>query len=589
MKKPVLRFILVGALLAVTASLIYGLPHAIAVSPDNKVNADFRTAWVYDSPGGNFTNSQVTGYKWWQTAVGKPPDATGSSITSLSLSLKSSHVFENLNATSLVTKGPPTYEWKFDGIPPGNEPNAWVDSRLSSGSVSAPVTFTPGFDASRSADKTKFSAPGTQTLTIDVTPREAIQGITIFVGVMENQNADLIITSPTSDNNTRLSPDGHTLKVNLTDLQVNVTYTTIVTTQVTPKTSEVTFLPNINVMESNRVTASGSDSGNSISHPVDESDNTIGVWTWQTQSDCVWQWQASLSRWVSFKGIDYGPQGQGTGKSNSLPQPAFNWRFDIGLAIGLLAISPGLYLAGRRFRRQKRSLNLTRVVYPLIISLTGWYIFTSIYNMVHVPNWSQGPDVLVHLPMSTISLAFSYAAIKKVKLEFKWTALSVAGMVLAAYFLVVAIAEFFNPVISKYNLFFSGIWDHTFFPLSFGLLMLCDLNKMPKMFWFILLPMSLAAVGSVRIILTELISGIPAANPNAPSLMFYFGVKNLTQILAIPQDKLMVFLIIFLREELGFILLLPTLSFYYFFKSLGKSISGLIKRHSESSLRSSGP
>jgi hypothetical protein len=477
----------------------------------------------------------------------------------------------------LVTKGPPSYEWSFGDIPEGTGTDTWVDSRQPTGLDSVPVTFTPGFDASRFADKTKFSTPGIQTLTITVTPREPIHGISIYVGVEEDENADLIIISPMCDNNTRLSPDGHTLMVNLTGLNLNVTCTTVVTIKVTPKVSEVTFLPQVNVMESGREVASGSNIGNLISHPVGELRDNVSTWTWRTQDNYMWQWREVISRWISFRGTVYGPAGQNVGEP--APVPAFGWRFDIGLAIGLVAISPALYFTGRRFRRQRRSLNLTWIVYPLIISFTGWYTFTSIYRIIFVPSWNPGPDVLVYiLVWSTIPLAFSYAAIKKVKLEFRWTALSVVGMILALYFLIVAISEFLDPVLSLNDILFTGIWDHTFFPLSFGLLMLCDLNKMPKMFWFILLPMSLGNIGGLR----ALIFG--TQNPNMPSLMFFFGVESPTQILAIPQDKLMVSLILFLREELGFILLIPVLVCYYFFKNLGKSISGFMRKRRQKSL-----
>jgi len=582
MKRLNSGFLLAGFLVLALASITLGLPRsqATAASFSNNVNVNFKTAWVYDSPGDNFIDSQVTGYKWWQSSAQNSPDETKSPITSLSLSLESNHVFENLDAKSLITKGPPIYGWTFGNIPEGNEASAWVDSRLPSGSVSYPVNFTAGFDASRSADKTKFSAPGLQTLTITVTPRESIQAIGIYVGVFEDKNADTLIISPMSDNTTRLSPDGHGLMVNLTGLNLNVTYTTVVTIRVTPKASEVTLIPQVNVMELDKEVTSGSKSGSSIIYPVGELADKVGIWTWQTQSNCLWQWRETLSRWVIFKGTVYGPQGQGTGKSDGGPQPAFSWRIDIGLAIGLVIISPALYFAGRRFRRQRRSLNLTWVVYPLIISFTGWYTLTSIYRIIYVPSWNPGVDVLVYtLTWSTVPLAFSYAALKKVKLEFKWTALSVVGMILSTYFLIVAISEFLTPVLSPSDIFFTGIWDHTYFPLAFGLLMLCDLNKMPKIFWFILLPMSLGNVGALR----ELMGWVHMTNPHAPSLMFYFGVESRAELLALPQDKLMVSLIIFLREWLGFILLIPALFCYFFFKSLWKSISGLIKKHSDSS------
>ncbi len=581
-------FFLAGFLVLATGSLAFFFkPDQVAAADTgvNKVDTVFRTAWVYDSPGDNFTNDQITGYKWWGTGVFNLSDDTKAPITSLSLSLESNQIFENLNTKSLVKKGPPTYEWSFGDIPEGADTNTWVDSRQSSGLNSTPVTFTPGFDASRSVNKTKFSTPDIQIVTITVTPREPIQGISIYVGAMGSKDADSTITSPTSNSTTKLSPDGHSLNVNLTDLSLDVTYTTIVNIQVTPKVSEVTFMPQVNVMESENKVASGSDSGNSISHPVGEPEDKVGTWIWRAQDNCLWQWREVLSRWVTFKGITYSPQGQGTGTKSGGPAPAFGWRFDASLAIVLIVISPALYFAGRRFRKHGKSLDLTKIVYPIIISLTGWYILASIYRIIYVPDWNPGAGVIEYVVIwSTVPVAFSYAVIRKVKLEFKWTVLSAVGMILATYFLVVAISEFFNPTISLHGIFFTGIWDHTYFPLSFGLLMLADLNRMPKVFWLILLPMTLVVVSAISV-LSELLFGIYILppEPNAPNLLFYFGVESRAQLLALPQDRLMSSLILFLREELGFLLLIPALVYYYLFKSLWKSISCLIKRHSKSS------
>jgi hypothetical protein len=51
---------LIIALVLVTGSLIFFIPHrAMADVGVNKLDTVFRTAWVYDSPGDNFTNGQL--------------------------------------------------------------------------------------------------------------------------------------------------------------------------------------------------------------------------------------------------------------------------------------------------------------------------------------------------------------------------------------------------------------------------------------------------------------------------------------------------------------------------------------------------
>jgi hypothetical protein len=416
MKKPASKLILVAFLILAIGSIAYCLAsnQATAASPVNNVNVVFRTAWVYDSPVDNFTNSQVIGHKWWQTNLWNSPDETKAPITALSLSLDSTQSFEDINTQNLIRKGPPTLEWSFGYIPEGTEAGAWVDSGRSSGldsvgSVSIPVTFTPGFDASRSADKTKFSAPGIQTLAITITPQKTIQEFNIYVHVMENENADLVIISPVGDNATRLSSDRHSLNVKLTGLGLNVGHTTIVTIQVTPKASEVTFMPLVNIMESDKNLASGSDIGRSFSHPVGEPGDNVGTWTWYAQNDCLWQWREVRNRWVTFEGMVEGPLGRGAGTYIG-PAPVLGWRFDSGLAIGLVAIFPAIYFAGRGFRRKGKILNITRVVYPLVILIFGWYTLASIYRIISVPGVNPGDASLlpwIVLLFATPTVAFS--------------------------------------------------------------------------------------------------------------------------------------------------------------------------------------
>ena len=67
----------------------------------------------------------------------------------------------------------------------------------------SPVTFTPGFNASRTADQTTFTTNGTQILTVSVTPKEPLlpEGIDIGVNLPENQYVNATIESVTA-------PDG---------------------------------------------------------------------------------------------------------------------------------------------------------------------------------------------------------------------------------------------------------------------------------------------------------------------------------------------------------------------------------------------
>ncbi|MFQ5878963.1 MAG: hypothetical protein ACE5IZ_02155 [Dehalococcoidia bacterium] len=160
----------------------------------------------------------------------------------------------------------------------------------------SPVTFTPGFDASRSVDVTQFSGPDTQTLTITVTPRQVMERLGINVAAPENDLVNAVITSPTSGDDIDLSPDGHFLRINPTGLPLNTPWTITVTIQVTPKVPNVEFVPTVVVSTWDEPLASGTTTGSSVSHTVDG----MGTWTWSAQGSYEWQWREQIVRHVDF-------------------------------------------------------------------------------------------------------------------------------------------------------------------------------------------------------------------------------------------------------------------------------------------------
>ncbi len=579
MKKPVLRFLLVGSLLVVTGSLVLGLPHAIAASPINNAGANFNIAWIYDSPGDNFTNHQVTGRKVWETSIHNSPDETKAPITGLSLTLDSGLLFTAIGPNNLITNRPPTYEWSFGDIPDGGDAFATVGPIQTGRPVSSKLTFTPGFDAARSADKTKFLASGVQTLTLTVTPREEMPKVTIHVNLntKDSDIVDAIITSPSSESYIHLSPDGQNLDVDIPNPEAGVTYTTIVTIQVTPKTSDITFLPGV-IVESGKDVASGSVSGSLVSRTFSELEDEPGLWTWRAQGSYLWQWRETLSYRVSFDSISLGTGGPGLkGEQGAL---IFNQQFDSGLLILLVVISPFLYFAGRRFRKEGRSLNLTWVVLPVGFLIFGWYTGSNgIYRTIFAPYlppepilWWVGYSITFVLPFA----AFSYALVKRVKLEFKWSALSMIGMILVIYFLTLAIYQFFNPNITKFHLFI-GSFDQTFYPIAYGLLTLCDLKKMPRGFWLILLAhnvVNLTVVASAisSLVFNHLLFGYEQAVTASPSnfLPSYFGVNNRAELFSLPPAIFMYDLTIAVREVLCAIVVIQAMNFYYLWKGFDK-------------------
>jgi len=272
----------------------------------NQAHAHFNTSWDYFVEGNFFENDEVTGSKSWYANVNNSADATGSPLTGLTLRLCSQLEFDNIFSSGTVeTVGPPIYEWSFSDVVqdnpvwamPGANMSFWGDPNP------FPVTFTPGYDASRIPDQTEFTELGTQTLTISLTPYELPErgfwGVHVmlppFCGL-----ASAVIQPPTGVD-FALSPDGQFLWMWPSGLTIGVEWTVTVTIDITPLVTPVTFLPNVNIGLFEEQ-ASGDVEGNSVSQQAGDYADVVGVWTWNAtgEGDLGWHWFESISRSVTF-------------------------------------------------------------------------------------------------------------------------------------------------------------------------------------------------------------------------------------------------------------------------------------------------
>jgi hypothetical protein len=295
MKKLVSLFI-TAVFLALAVGMVPALtPTAVAQQAENRVGAQFSTYLIYDSPEDTFTNGEVTVRKEWHANMG-----SGMPVPGLSLTLDSTLNFDHIMKENLTTTGPPTYVWSFGDVPQGTGRQAYVGfGSLGSPGV-VPVSFTPGFDASRSADKTVFTAQDTQALTIAVTPREVTEQLGILIFADENDLVNPVITSPSSGDGIELRQEGHQLVISPAGLALNTTWTITITIQVTPKMPEVEYLPYIAIGWRESI-ASSTASGNSLSLPVAD----MGTWIVSADGNYEWSWTDEIIWqvcWRSYSG-----------------------------------------------------------------------------------------------------------------------------------------------------------------------------------------------------------------------------------------------------------------------------------------------
>jgi hypothetical protein len=278
-------------------------PTDTSQSGENDIDVGFETRWEYKSSENEFLNEKVTGSKHWFTIMSNMPDETGASVRGLALTLDTELQFDWFDIENLNQTGPPTYEWVFNDVPPVTDfPQVTPKAHVGFDSPGPfPVTFAPGFDACRIADKTEFSEPDMQILTIELTPRDVKEIYTIMVGSRENELVNAVIVSPSTDEEEGiwLDPDGRWLDIWPTGLEIGTTYTYTITIEVMPKKPNIEFIPDVSI-NCLDYTVFSTETGSSVCYHAGEPKDGIGTWTWMADGSYVWHWGETLNRVVAF-------------------------------------------------------------------------------------------------------------------------------------------------------------------------------------------------------------------------------------------------------------------------------------------------
>lgn len=277
----------VGMVLALTAT-------AVAQQAENQVEVGFWSNWEHRVYGDSFTNAEVNGRRGWRISdIINTPDETGEPIRGLRAKLDTQQDFDRVQEIDLVRRGPPTYEWFYGDISEDyvehklHATDAWVAF-----SQPTPDKLAPGFDASRTFDKTVFTGPDTQTMTVTITPREGwLDRVSLVsINTYSHMLVDANITSVNSGGNIYLAPDGRFLGIKDIPAQLNTPVNVTVTIKVTPKVPEVEFKPvtlvGINPPSGPSKDIRGTTTGSSFSYT-----NEAGTWTVSAEGDYVWNWE----------------------------------------------------------------------------------------------------------------------------------------------------------------------------------------------------------------------------------------------------------------------------------------------------------
>lgn len=224
--------------------------------------------------------------------------------------------------------------------------------------------------------------------------------------------------------------------------------------------------------------------------------------------------------------------------------------------------------------------DLTWIVHPIIILATGLYALINLYNFISGNQPAAPMLIIVAIAFALVTVGFIYLAVKKIRLTFKLSFLSVVGMILIIVF-VRGIIEYLMGGHSFSEFLHIGS-DHWLFPIAFGFFFLCDLSKIPKKFWFFLLPFAFLAffLGNAILIGNSIADRNVFQSINAPNFPFaFFGVDNWEEMQTISSQQFWSGLIDgFLQEFLTFFTLFPLVIFYYLLrKEKDKKARGVLR------------
>jgi hypothetical protein len=297
----------------------------------------FGTYYGSEVSGDSFTNTEVPGTQVFSSRLGE----TNIFLNNVNLNLASSTSFDLKSPPPTSITGTYNYQWDFGDKPTGV--GAYAEVALNNN----PVNYTPGFDASRSVNQTTFNTSGTQTLTVSVTPRDALPNINLGVRISEDQYVNPTIESVTSPNgaplyNSSISPNRHEMNIYFDNPTKDTTYTYTITLQLGLKlgVTLLNFMPRVQIGTSQTI-ASGPATGTSFSGLAKDystSPTTVaGTWTWSIDDSITVDWYESFGKLIRFPGYSSPPGPPSVGKitpSTTVPCP-------VGTSIGISASFTG--------------------------------------------------------------------------------------------------------------------------------------------------------------------------------------------------------------------------------------------------------
>jgi hypothetical protein len=311
---------------ALVLALIFGLllpTVRIDGQTANDLNVVFGTIFTYNTSGDVFANAEVSGNQVWFSNFTNSQDYSGEPATNVTLTLVTDKTFDRISAPPglidrgpvLNLTGPPMYRWSAGNVPEFDSTTSGPQVPQNVSQTSSQATFTPGFDLTRTIDRTVFNETGVQTMIVTVTPRKDLSYFEVIIKPISNDHVKTQITFPVTDasQGVFVSPDNSSVSIysnQKTEAGEAKTFTTKIL--VTPIDQTVEIIPPVRVATSEEQ-ATGNDSESSCSLAVSD----LGTWTWSADGIYEWFWSENIMKAVvlngNVRGVNLAPV--------SLPEP----------------------------------------------------------------------------------------------------------------------------------------------------------------------------------------------------------------------------------------------------------------------------
>jgi hypothetical protein len=281
---------------------------------ENFMRVDFNNGFSYHNNGLSFSNHEVNGTGHVATHLQNTPDDSHAPVYDLGLEftakIDEDELDDNIREEYLVGIKHPTYKWFFGNVP--EEPLRDVYMSESYIELAHGIPFTPGFDASLSFDKTAFSEPDIQTITITIVPRVEMTypGITVHTqgGSMGTVAAANIFDILPGEHQgpkgeiVSVSPDTKDLFVNNLPLELDQPYSFSFSIKVEPNGPNIIYSPWVSISWCPQTESPSGDLGfgNKKGNMLELDIDKIGTWTWTANGEYQLEWHAGTVYMVNF-------------------------------------------------------------------------------------------------------------------------------------------------------------------------------------------------------------------------------------------------------------------------------------------------